>query len=533
MVTEDPNSVPTHGPVEHVSQRRFDLERRDYAGRNASAASFWSGLRRLATGGAVWPVTVLIWISATTLTMAAARNVRAKRDLTIPEGSIVYSIQSLSLNQPLYRDYRHPPYATTPYPPVYYAVVAASVALLRTDSDIELVYVAGRLCTLMAAVFSLFLSIRLTSEIDGPRAWAPATALLALTCPSFVLWGFTCRPDFLALALSLSGFACLVSRPNLGRIIAASLFFLGAVYTKQSFVSAPAAILASYVLERRWRVAAALIFFLVAGGTIVFAVIDRITHGLFSENVIGANIAPIQWRQLPVLVFFFLFVEGAWLLLFGLLGLTTQPRRRGVGGLALTLYLVFATAVAVITTAKAGSDRNYFIEPIVVASILGSRGAKRLEAIVRHYPRLALPVPLLLIALAVYTERHALDVCTPMFTLPTGSKQVLGRIERIDGDVLFADSGLAVRSGRPIQLLDNFNASYLADAGRIDFAPLIRRLERGEIGAVVLDHQTPFATAWGRFWWPRGVAIAIDRNYEFERAVGGKYFFLPRYSRSQ
>jgi hypothetical protein len=76
-------------------------------------------------------------------------------------------------------------------------------------------------------------------------------------------------------------------------------------------------------------------------------------------------------------------------------------------------------------------------------------------------------------------------------------------------------------------LLDQFNCSYLADAGRMDLAELVARLRRREVAAVLLDDATPFVTAGGQPCWPRDVAQAIASHYRFEEKVHDQYLYVP------
>ena len=101
----------------------------------------------------------------------------------------------------------------------------------------------------------------------------------------------------------------------------------------------------------------------------------------------------------------------------------------------------------------------------------------------------------------------------------------LTAIQEYPGLVLIGDASLAVKSGKPVLLLDKFNASYLCDAGKIDVSAVTDLLCRREITAI--------GTTWldtelmGQPWWPRPIRDAIFEHYEEVQGMEGYWVFLP------
>src|SRR5579875_658836 len=241
----------------------------------------------------LWPLALMTWLAILQFTAAVVCNIRSRRDLTVPEGSIVYSIREVAAGRPLYRDFRRPPYATTPYPPLYYLAAAAPLAPLRGGTGIETVYLSGRLVTLLSTLVCLGLATDLARRAGAGR-WSAAAPLLAATSPCLIPWGFTCRPDFPALALTLAGIRCFLGRRTAAGAAAAAAWFLAALLTKQSFVAAPLAMTIGALADRSWARAGVLLVCMALGGMVLFTACDRVTGDVFYLNVVGANVAPLN-----------------------------------------------------------------------------------------------------------------------------------------------------------------------------------------------------------------------------------------------
>jgi hypothetical protein len=100
-------------------------------------------------------------------------------------------------------------------------------------------------------------------------------------------------------------------------------------------------------------------------------------------------------------------------------------------------------------------------------------------------------------------------------------------ISQIPGSVLIGDAGLAMRSEKPVLLLDVFNASYLADADEIHFAELRKMLERREIKAVIGEF-TLDSKIGNQPIWPRLLTELIVENYETASPIAGFWVRTPK-----
>jgi hypothetical protein len=175
---------------------------------------------------------------------------------------------------------------------------------------------------------------------------------------------------------------------------------------------------------------------------------------------------------------------------------------------------------------------NYFLEPgFAIAVLVGrswTRLARRLD---RSYEwRLLgcvalffLCEPIFLSAgKMVFRQNHRLQY-------PAAILQV---VRQSSGPVLIGDAGLAMRAEKPVLLLDKFNASYLADAGRIDCARVAKMLREGEV-TVVISEVPLHAKIGNQSWWPKPLRRAITEFYCETAVIPGYWVFQPKGRGSQ
>ena len=254
----------------------------------------------------LWPFLPLIFgLGASAVVCGAlfARNLVAQGDTTCPEGAVVYAVRGLTEPHGLYRDYREVPYATTPYPPLYYLCSAALAAVL--GGDIDATYLAGRWVALTATLASAALVFLIVRQATGSAgaAWVGmgTTATISFLHP----WDATCRPDTLALAFALLGVFQIRREHRSGQWFA-TMAFLGSMLAKHSFVAAPAAAVLWLVVQGRTTRAVSLAAGLTVGFLVAGGICQWLSGGWFWFNVFGANVAPLVFLQpLEFTAFFF------------------------------------------------------------------------------------------------------------------------------------------------------------------------------------------------------------------------------------
>ena len=237
----------------------------------------------------------------------------------------------------------------------------------------------------------------------------------------------------------------------------AVLVFVMAVYTKQTSITAPAAVLfVAFATDRRSAFRAYGLGLLV--GSSILLLLTWLTGGGFIRHLLFYNLNRFSlasavasvFEEWPQALFLALALGG---LLAGWRGKTPDRRRL----LVLTLWLGFATAMLA-TLGKSGAKLNYMIDwmciwsvliGILVTSVLGSLLASEPASVWSSRSMLALLVPVALLA-QVSVMPTARDYYG---TDPEQRRQLVAlaaRLKTIPGPVLSDDMVLLIKSGKPV-----------------------------------------------------------------------------------
>jgi hypothetical protein len=474
-------------------------------------------------------LTHILWlagaITSVDFLVRAATLVPQEADTTIPEGSVLYSVRRLVTDGALYRDYNEPPYATTPYTPLLYFATGGVGTLLGLTDNVEALYQVGRLVVLAASLGCMGLLLLLARGTVHPKL--ALLAPLSTTWCSFLLpWATTTRPDYLAILFSLGVVWVLGGAGGEGktkRLALAAGMAGAAIAAKQSAIAAPLTAVLLLVGRRRFR--EALTFATLAACIVAaeFGLLQwRWPH--FWQNVVGANVAPVLLERVFVLSAWF--CTRAWpLLVVGTLGWFLSLRCKSPTVRFFHIHALLSLGLAVAACAKAGADLNYFIEPVFSLAFFVPHAIQRLQAAGRLVRAVSVVLAAGVLLGIIY---RTLDRWTTPIEVPP-TRAVLEKAESFGRPVLFQDSGLALRYGEPILLLDSFNASYLCEAGVLDVSALAQRLRRREIAAVVVRQMSLGASVWEVSWIPRPLVSEAAAHYELADYVyPNAWFYRPK-----
>jgi hypothetical protein len=319
----------------------------------------------------------------------ALSAVRYPFELDYGEG-IIWQQALLIPSDRMYGDITRFPFLVFHYPPLYHIVIRGLAAL-----GCEML-VAGRSLSVVCAILTGVLVAALTHDVTGPgnvravRLTGSAVAgLTVFCCWPVVFWSPYMRVDMMATMLSCLGvwFAGRSSRrPWL--LWVAVLSLVCAVYTKQTSIAAPLAIMLVFIRADRRRTLNAFGFGLIVGLT-AFLVLNWTTNEGFVRHLLIYNLNRISlWLAVSSLsqqaaghaVFLAMTVGG---LLVGSRALAgreddkhpvssrSRTDQRGAARLmaVLMLYLAFTTFM-LSALGKSGAALNYFIEWMCVGSIM-------------------------------------------------------------------------------------------------------------------------------------------------------------------
>ena len=439
------------------------------------------------------------------------------------------------------------------YPPVFHLVTAALSGATGFDQ-----LAVGRSVsigsTLLIGLFAGLIAAKTVRAEDPVRtAWiCGLVAGLTIFCFSpIALWAPLMRVDMLSIALSFA--ALLVAMAALTRpvlIYASALLFVAAVFTKQTAIVAPAAVVLTYLLLRprlAWLLAAScLVMGLAVLGALVVA-----TDGGFVRHVFLYNANRFDAAQLPsilvAIVLHSLFVAAV------VIGVAARlrarlPLYRGAGNIAglrqrllaapgdafFVMIVVYAVLAFLMTfsIAKSGSSINYFMEWMAVLAIL--LGIVARDAANSAFGKVPAPskrlfadpsfLPLMIGLQALvsgppadYVKHRTPARLAELTALET-------RVRSAPRPIISDDMVLLIRSGVAVQWEPAIFAE-LASTGTWDEMPFVERVKAGQFAFFITSGVRGERLFDSRY--NPAVADAMDAAYPVKRPVAGYTLHLP------
>jgi hypothetical protein len=457
--------------------------------------------RRLAPVLLVATLPLLCW-KLYQVAVHCAGALATTEEVTFPEGAAVHAIVRFAAGQPLYGDYRTPPFLLTQYAPVYY-VLCGWIARVGSLTPAQ-VFVLAR-----AVSFASFLAVAVLVGVLTYR-WrrAPAVALLAGLAFAYAGYGVGldticgARTDTLACLFTLAGVFLFVEADRARGSCWAAGPLLLAVYTKQSFVAAPASVVVLLVAGGRWRHALRFAALFAALGGAVFALGEWGTGGLFSLNTVTGNQVP--WY--PALRLVLLKHARLYLVPLVLLAATAVPRSV-VARWALT-HAVLSTLWAFATTAKAGASSNYYLEPVMALALLvGAQLPARTDPprAGGRWRAVVLPAALLWAFTSFWSGALRHRIPPPPRPGPTAVDVLLaGHPPR--GPVVSNAATPVVRNALDALMIDPWSFALLESTGRWDGTELLRLVRERRLAQIIRCRTVELP-------WPRGFIEAVERHY--------------------
>src|SRR5215203_853468 len=349
---------------------------------------------------ATTPQRMLLWIGTAVFLLAGAwaatlfaRHGLAALAFPYPlnygEGPLLDQVVRLAGMKNIYpADLSTPPYVVSNYPPLFVLLQAPLVWIFGPE------FLYGRVISLASTMAVAGLISATLYVITRDRTASAAGGLTFLAVPFVLHWSSLDRVDMLGLALSWGGLYAVVRRPDRRNALpVAVLFFVGAIYTRQTYaLAAPLAAFAWLLAGGHGRRALTLATLTGGLSLLLLGALSALTGGGFFFHTVSANVNEFRWEQvssnlsttqglMPLLL-----VEGV---AFLVLGLRSRPPSWWLVG----AYLAGST-VAALLIGKVGSDVNYLLELSAALSLAAG-------ALIARYGRRPGTRCALLLALAV------------------------------------------------------------------------------------------------------------------------------------
>ena len=414
-----------------------------------------------------------------------------------------------------------PPYAISNYPPLFLLLQSPLVWLFGPA------FWYGRALSLVATAAVAALIALTLHTLKGDRVASAAAGLTFLAVPFVLHWSSLVRVDMTGLALSWAGLYAVTQKPAGWRtVILASLLFVAAAYTRQTFaLAAPLAAFAWLLARRRRREALALAALLGGLGLSLLAVLSALTGGGFFLHTVVYNLNEFDWER----VGFYLGAVQSFmpvLLVGGLAFLVLGLRSRDASWWLVGSYLVGAATVA-LTIGKIGSDVNYLLELSAALSL--SAGALLARYARRPGVRCAMLLALTVqITIMVQSSQF---FYVGLQDTSTSQRNGVARLEEIvDGSQkpVLADeyAGLLPVDGRRIYI-QPFEFSQLAREGKWDQRPFVASIRDKSFDAILIFEPTGAPGLVEERWTPQ-MLEAIEQSYRPTETVANTTVYKPR-----
>jgi hypothetical protein len=430
------------------------------------------------------------------------------------EGCVLAMAQLLAKRGDYFPSLHGYPFLVANYPPVFVGLTAAGMGLLGPG------LFAPRLLSALATLGLLAVLYPLLRRLSGRRDVAAALTLTFLF-PWFVTtWAALGRVDMLALLLSLAGLA-VVERHGAGpRAWPALPLFWLAFFTKQTTLTAPAAVLLDLGLSRDRRLPRAFVAW-AAPLAILFGALVVATHGqAWRHLIVYTAAAGYEWRRMAQASVELAVLAGPLLLLVAC-ALVLEPRATLAGSGRLFVLHLLLKLLGFATIAKEGAAQNYFIEPwlallpaaAVALRVLGERRATA-------HP--AFRPAVLLVAAAVahfaYTSRERLPRAVHHPDRAREEDTLARLVHDARGPVVSENLSVLVANRRPV-LVEPFGVLLLVRHGLLRPDVIVRDCEAGRFALVVTETRLREIPGFGN---------CLDRTYEPVADLGPYQAFEPR-----
>lgn len=407
-----------------------------------------------------------------------AQLIRFPYDVNYGEGYVLNDALRLARGEPIYVSMEQFPMVRSPYPPLVPALLG--VFTLAAGPA----FWPGRL--LAATCVAAILGLLAWNAVRARAGWLAAVAAAGgvAASPYVYDWAGYVRVDFPAILLAVAAVLAAQWVGGWRGVLLAAVLSGLAVWSKQTAVSAPAAITLAYLLARRYRHAAAFVLVQVIPSFVLLLLLETGSGGQFSRHVLFGNALnpyspprAIGWLALFLLAQWPLVLAAAWWLSRGL---TRAPS-------PIALYVLFALATT-LSVGNQGSAENYLLEGIVAGGLAVPFAWRALAGAARL---LAPAMAAVQLVLTLHLPNGPLLATSgvPVHATPTAADYVnAARVDAAVRDepraVLSEMAGFSLRNGRPVfvQPIDLRAEEY---HGRWNSAPLLDAMRSGTFGLVV------------------------------------------------
>jgi hypothetical protein len=431
------------------------------------------------------------------------------------EPEILNQAWRLAQGETIYRGIDTPPFAFAAYPPLYYALTA----LLLKFTGLN--FLPAKLISFLSTLSIGWAIMRLNRQWNKTPQGGIWAIFFLFLIPAFLYNAARSHAQMMAVALSIWSLVFFLRNRWAETVIVSPLLAVLAVYTKQTQIALPLAMVAYLALRnKRW-----LLMYVttgVAAGLIPLLWLQRITGGNFLLDTIQLARLPYDVLQiLPV----FLHQAGPIILFIGLaLYISWQRFRQGCWD-AMDLYLSCLIVTAMVSLGRAGAHGQYVLELLVVTMLylLRTGGLPFLRG---RDTLVSIQIIFLLIytPLFIFLEEGLWDMASNR-----AAKKIYPLIKTDRGPILSQQGSFALFSRGEIYI-QLFHFSSLSRVGLWDQDLLLREIDKHTFSWVITEFpiEEPITNANDSERFTPEMQAALRKNYRLRESFYPYYLYGPR-----
>ena len=431
------------------------------------------------------------------------------------EPEILNQAWRLAKGESVYHGIETPPFAYGVYPPLYYGLVAF---LLKFTG---LSFIPAKFLSFLAALSIGWALIRLNREWNNVRYSGIWSAFFLFLIPAFLYNATRTHVQMTAVALSIWSLAFFLRNRWTATVLISPLFAVLALYTKQTQLALPLAMVIYLALRNRRWLLPYISTFVVAGG-IPFLLLQKLTDGYFFFNTFELARLSYNVLQIPLI---FIHHAGPVLILI-CLALTIAWKRFKKGTWdAVDCYLCCVLATTLFSLGRVGAHGQYVVELLVVVLLFLMRTVN-FPAIKGRDALICVQILILFIYAPafIFVEEGLWDI-----PANTAASKIYGLMRPDPGPILSQQGSFALFGSGEI-FIQLFDFAALSRAGLWDQNLLLRKIEKHTFPYVItefdIDNSELSENALERF--TPEMLQSLRGNYRPLKVVYPYHIYIPR-----
>ncbi|MCK5014808.1 MAG: glycosyltransferase family 39 protein [Candidatus Omnitrophica bacterium] len=441
-------------------------------------------------------------------------------DFDVGEGLSLQRAWALSQGKSIYASVYQEPYTVVNYPPLFELLLAGLVRVFGPK------LMLGRFISIFSTIICGYCISYIVYMGSRKKMVSALAGLFFFSSGWLKNWSVLSRHDTLALAFTIVGLCLFLNDNKCGRskyLYLCALFFVGAIFTRQSAVAAPVSCFLFLVLQHfkpmycyaqggeRQQASGSLkkafhfLFTLIGMGFVLAAALSIITKGGFLVHVTKYTAGAVSWTGYLTWIQHFLQAHGIAVFL-SLMYVVFLLMKKQVSVFSLFWML---SLVVTIAAGKSGSAINYFLEFWMANCILaGMAMSVVLDGNLRKKRSLALTYFVIIcVILQLYIFYQKSDMTTPSNQDRLSGEKVAQLIRHTSGDILSEYTGYMAQNGKEI-IFQPFSMTQLTKKGMWNQERIISSIRSKRFGLIVISK---VGVDVGR--WTEEVMDSVKANY--------------------